>query len=63
MIYVSGKTASALASDYDCYGDSYCEDTNEERLEKVFQKIENSVGTILLYPASSMLLKIQIACF
>lgn len=49
MIHVSSKTAAALASDYDCYGDSYYEDTNEEKLEKVFQKIENSVGTFLQF--------------
>lgn len=58
MIHVSSKTAAALASDYDCYGDSYYEDTNEEKLEKVFQKIENSVGTTFhLPPSSSTLLK------
>jgi len=58
MIHVSSKTAAALSSDYDCYGDSYYEDTNEENLERVFQKIENSVGTTLLHfpPASFTLL-------
>lgn len=43
MMHVSGKTAALLSSDYDRHGDSYYEDTNEEKLEQVFVKIQELV--------------------
>lgn len=59
MIHVSSKTAAALSSDYDCYGDSYYEDTNEENLERVFQKIENSGDLRILESAALADVEIQ----
>ena len=45
MIFTCPKTEKLFAADYDKYGDSYYEDTTEQDLRKVFDRVEEEVST------------------
>lgn len=43
MIHTSPETDKVFSQSYDKYGDSYFEDTTEQELRKVFEKIQKEV--------------------
>ncbi|KAJ8004322.1 hypothetical protein DPEC_G00157920 [Dallia pectoralis] len=46
MVHMSPSTKEHFAKEYDCYGDSYCVDTDVQQLKEVFGRI-NSVDTMM----------------
>ena len=44
MLHISSKTQKLFSQDYDRHGDSYYDDTNEEKLKDVFKAIGQAVS-------------------
>ena len=43
MLHITPETQKLFSMDYDRYGDSYYDDTDEQKLKGVFQAVEKAV--------------------